>query len=464
MRLRNLLLVGLIFLFTWNSWNDAADGEKEEKTKFITLDNGLKVILVENDKIPLVNIVFAVNMGSKNETPENNGMVHLLEHLVLLGGSGQSSGEQLTAHIRENGIFFNAHTMLDVMTLEITAPNQRFEQGLSLIKEKIFNLKLDPKEMEREKQAILEELSQIKDDPDQLGLMLAMQAIFAGHPYQLPVGGSPEIIRDAKIPELEAFYRRFFIPSNCSLAVVGDFKIPEMEPKIKTIFGSIKDREVKPQELKPVPPLEKKAVIQRELDIEHAHLFLVFRAPALNGADKMSMDILTQILGRGMNPLLYRALAARRQLAEEVSMSFLSMKYGGAALVHVRLEKKNLKTARNQLLRFFRDLRNTRFSESDYPPSQRINIIDYLETAKTWMRFSGQQYREKGLNLARSYARYILLYDLSKEDSYQERMDAVKSSDLKKAASDYLSGKNFIEINIIPSKNKKNKNKKKKNK
>ena len=450
--MKSLIVVVILFHWLFNIW---AAEEVPTGSKYFKLANGLQVFLEERDKIPLVNIGFAVHMGSRNETRETNGLVHLLEHLLLLGGTDTYPAKELMEKIRGNGLYFNAHTGHDIMTLDISAPSEHTDKALAILKEKVFNLKLAAEEVEKEKKVILEELSQIEDDPEKLGMKLLLQALFSGHPYEKPVSGDKTIIEAATASQLEAFYKKYFVPSNCAIALVGDFKIETMEKRITEIFAPFENPPGSMPEFTTVSPLKKNIEITRELDITQAHMFFGFLAPGANHEDKTTMDVLTQILGKGVQPLLYRGMSGGvRRLVETMSMSYLPLQYGGAVLIHMVVTPRNVNPAQKKLIKFLKATRNIKYSKDDYLPSERLNITDYLETAKIWMRYAYQEYRERGLNLALSYARYMLVNNNPDGKSYSERLDAVTSSLLGKAAADYFSGEKYALITIVPQKKK----------
>ncbi len=212
-------------------------GAEQQKNKYFTLDNGLQIYLQERHQLPLINVVFAVDMGSKDETPGTNGIVHLLEHLVLLGSTASYRGPVLIKEIRKKGAYFNAHTDHDVMTLEFSLPAKHLDYVLDVVKEKIFALKFDQKEIEREKEVIIEEIHRIMDDPMRLGTSLALQGLFRGHAYGKPVFGDSEVIKKAGREQLAAFYRKYFVPRNCALSIVGDFDTAAAAAKIKQKFS-----------------------------------------------------------------------------------------------------------------------------------------------------------------------------------------------------------------------------------
>lgn len=465
MKLRNRVLMFMIFILVSSCFHGWAD--EAVRNKYFVLENGLKVLLEERAKIPMVSIGFAVNVGSKDETGEASGLVHLLEHLLLFGSTRSASPAELTRQIRRNGLHFNAHTSHDLMTFEISVPSSRARFAFEFLSRKLFSLKLSPEELEKEKKVILEELSQVADDPERLGIQLSLRALFSGHPYENPVGGEKTNIENAAVEALERFYKNYFIPANGSLAVVGDFDIETTAETIKQTFGKIKnpgvsdtDNKVQPK-FQPVSPLDKNVRIRRELDITQAHFFLGFIAPGLNHEDKLAMDVLTQILGGGVNPLLYRAFTGRRRLVENLDIHYISLRHGGAVLIHLVLDPKKLSPARSNLLSFLKQTRSFKYSEKDHPYSDRPFVTDYLETAKAWLRLTFQQYIERQLNLAVSYARFILTRDNPVPDqqekpsqkSYSERMEAVTSSDLQRAAANFLVGKKYTAVAIVPKKN-----------
>jgi predicted Zn-dependent peptidase len=269
------------------------------------------------------------------------------------------------------------------------------------------------------------------------------------------------------VEALERFYKKYFTPANGSLAVVGDFDIETAAETIKQTFGKIKktggsDTDNKrQQEFKPVSPPGKNVRIRRELDITQAHFFLGFIAPGLNHEDKPAMDVLTRILGGGVNPLLYKAFTGRRRLVENLGIHYIPLRGGGAVLIHLVLDPDKISPARANLLRFLKQTRSFKYSKKDHRYSDRMFAADYLETAKAWLRLTFQQYIERQLNLAVSYARFMLMHDNPFPDqeegpsqkSYSERMDAVTSPDLKRAAANFLVGKKYTAVAIVPKKN-----------
>ncbi len=104
--------------------------QDETPTKQFELENGFKVFLYEKHTLPFINCAIAVNLGTKDESDETSGLVHILEHYILFRGTELRSGTQISQDIRRNGAYFNAHTGLDLAVFEISLPSEHTEFAL----------------------------------------------------------------------------------------------------------------------------------------------------------------------------------------------------------------------------------------------------------------------------------------------------------------------------------------------
>ncbi len=431
-----------------------AGQEAAETSKSFVLDNGLKVFLLEKRNYPLVSAVVAVNAGTKDETAETNGLVHVLEHYILFRGTELRSGNEISQDIRRHGAYFNAHTGQDIAFFEISAPSGQAEFALMNQKEILFDLKLTQDELDREKEVVLEEFRQMEDDPVQRATSLVYQNLFRGHPYGNPPHGRPETVAALTVEKVQEFYRNYFVPSNCSLAVVGDFILKEMEGTVRKIFAEIKGERPSRPEIGPAPPLEKGVRVNIEMDVQKAYLLIAVLGPGFDDEDQYAVDILTEILGRGVNPMLYAALWGRRKLAETIQMAYHAHKHGGALIIYLTLDPRYVDAAEREAISFLKRSRDQNYSPQDVFGEQQLSAYDYLGGAKNQISFSAQQSQEKSLFLAYSLARYILLNEDGENRPYLANINKVDSSDLRKAAAKYFSRSDYVIVSIVPSKNK----------
>ncbi len=432
-------------------------GEEAEKTKFsnFELENGMKVFLYERHALPLLDIVFAFDLGTKNETDETNGLVHILEHYILFRGTEMRTGEEIGQDIRAHGAYFNAHTGCDLATFELSLPSEFADFALENQREILFQLKLSQEELDKEKQIILEELSQIKDDPLKYATALVYQNLFQNHPYQRPIYGKEEIIEAATIEEIQEFHKKYFVPTNCALAIVGDFDMEEMQEKIKSMFGSLENNGFIPPKFDKVTAIKKRIEIEEEMDVNTGYLVIGIMGPDYNNEDHYAVDVLIEVLGRGVIPLLNQPLRGRRELVETISMGFGAYKYGGVIYVYLTLEPKKIKAAKTEALKFLKNSRRLNYSKTDYQGDAQFYALDYLESAKNQIKFRFHRSQEKGLNIALGMATHAIRSDGTERDPYIINIDSLTSSDLRKAAGDYLSKDGYVLISITPKKNKK---------
>jgi len=299
---------------------------------------------------------------------------------------------------------------------------------------------------------ILEELSQIQDDPRKYAISLVYQNLFKNHPYQKPIYGKQESIEAATVDQIKKFYKKYFAPSNCSLAVVGDFNMEEMEEKVKEIFGDLKNEGFTPSDFKKVDPLEKTVEIEKEMDVNQAYLVIGATGPDYNSPDQHAMHILTEIFSRGVNPMLNARLRGRRLLADTISMSYGAHKFGGALLIFLTLDPKKIKAAKRETIQFLKQSKNQNYSIDDHYGDSKYYAFDFLQGAINQIKFRTHQAQEKGLLLATSLVRFMLLNEDPNPGSYLESIDKVKSTELRKIAAKYFSKNRYVIVTIVPKK------------
>jgi predicted Zn-dependent peptidase len=428
--------------------------EEGENSKSIVLDNGLKVFLYEKKTLPLINCVFAVNMGSKDETEATSGLVHILEHYILFRGTKHHSGEEIALEMRRHGAYFNAHTGRDLSTFEITIPSDHADFALQSLKEILFELELDQDALEEEKQVILEELAQLQDDPFRLAMSLLYQNLFPGHPYQRPIYGTREIIEGATVEQLSQFYGGFLVPANSALAVVGDFSISAMEEKIKSIFADISSEDFTPSRFAQSSPLPKTVEIEREMDVQMAYLAICLTGPNYNSEDQYALDVLTEIFRGGINPMIYHPFSRNRIQVGGLRMGYSAHRYGGAITIALAMEPKYLKRAKRELTKYLKQARRLNYSSDDVFGDDQLYAMDFMESAKNRLRFRGEQARERGLAIANSLARYMLLNEIADRGDYLEHIAEIDTTDLRSAAGKYLGQKYSVIVTIEPKKGK----------
>lgn len=418
----------------------------------LTLNNGIHALAERFPDLPLVHVVIAIRAGSKYEPASLRGISHLMEHLVLFGkdGSGQSS---FADRLRARGGFLNGHTDRDLVTLEITIPHTELDFAVALAKEMTFERRFFPQDLERERNVVRNEMAEVQDNPELRGLFLMLNHLFTGHPYERSALGDVAALDAISVEDINRHHANLFRPKRSAIVLVGDLDPEAVIARLNECLAGVRGHapEDEPEPVA-VPPLTGSQTVERTMDVEQAHIWIGFRAPAYNHADRVTMRVLSQMLGQGGYSLLSAGLSNRFQLVDAVSMQYQALEDSGFAWIHMVLDPGHVKRARNEVMRFLKYFRTMDFSPRDLPPARRRGVFDFLATAENQLRLRSESGGEDGMNRALSYARFLLLNRLGKPESFMERMSALSPSMLRGAAGDYLLKQPHVLVTVLPEK------------
>src|SRR5262245_62873875 len=204
-----------------------------------TLENGLRVLVLEDHRSPVVSVQVWYRVGSRNERTGATGLAHFLEHMMFKGTPSHGKGE-FARLVEQNGGHDNAFTTQDVTAYYEDIASDKADMVLALEADRMRHLLLDPKEIDSERQVVMEERrTRIEDDPDGLLTEEMMSLAFKAHPYRWPVIGWMEDIRRIAPKELRAFYDLYYRPNNAILVVAGDVKAPAILGPVRELVGRV---------------------------------------------------------------------------------------------------------------------------------------------------------------------------------------------------------------------------------
>ena len=281
-----------------------------------TLDNGLRVLVLEDRRSPIVSVQVWYKVGSRNERPGATGLAHFLEHMMFKGTPTRGKGE-FARLVEQNGGQDNAFTAQDVTSYFVNIAADKVDLVLRLEADRMRNLLLDPKEIDSERQVVMEERrTRTEDDPDGL-LSEELSAIaFKAHPYRWPIIGWMEEINRINPPELRAFYDTYYVPNNAILAVVGDVKAPDVLARIREVFGGIPRGPTPPAVTAVEPPqIGERRVIVRKAGAQLPIVSIAYHVPNHASPDAPALELLSTILSEGRASRLYRKLVYEKRMA-----------------------------------------------------------------------------------------------------------------------------------------------------
>lgn len=449
-----ILVCILLVIFLIRPVFSFSKDEQESISRF-KLKNGLEVFLYRKPTLPITNFVFAFDVGSKDESEKINGMVHILEHCILFRGTKFVDNKEFNRQIRGHGAYYNAHTGRDISTFEMVLPSGHSEYALQTLKQILFDFNLKQEDLDDEKKIIIEELNKIKDDPYQTALSFVNENLFQNHPYHNSAHGKEECIKNLTAEGVMKFYRRYFVPSNSVLAAVGDFSIEEISEKIKSVLENIPQKSrMERENFQDIEPLDKTVETEIRMDVEMGYLGIGLNAPGYNSVDQYAVDLLTEIFGHGYNPLLKHPITKRRIDAHSVKMFYFSDKYGGSIIIFIGLDPKDIHAAESEITKYLKTSRRLNYSKNDYISDNQLNTFDILECAKNRIELNSETAEEQGLQIAYSLVRYMLMNEMNERGNYLDEIKKLDSSDIRKAAGQYLSQKGKVIVKILPEEKK----------
>jgi len=394
----------------------------------VTLDNGLRVLLLEDHRSPIVSLQLWYRVGSRNEARGATGIAHFLEHLMFRGTPTNPPGAYARI-VERNGGQDNAFTSQDVTSYYVDIAADRLDLMLALEADRMHNLTLDPKIVDSEREVVTEERrTRTEDDPGgALGEEVSALA-FRAHPYGQPIVGWAVDLKRITREEIQAFYKAYYAPNNALLVAAGDFKAEAVLAKIKQAFGSI-PRGPEPAKVLAVEPEqngERRLVVQRPAELPI--VYVGFPVPNQQSPDAAALDVLSVVLSGGRSSRLYRQLVHERQLALEAGgdYSYFSFDPNLFWFYATPLPGQTPETLEKELLGEMERLKKDPVGE------------DELKRAKNQIE-AGFVFQDDSVHKRASLlARFELIGGFAHKDQYLDKVRAVSAADLQRVAQRYF--------------------------
>lgn len=281
----------------------------------VTLDNGLRVVTLEDFSCPVVAVQLWYHVGSKDENPERQGFAHMFEHMMFRGTDRLGPTDHFDL-IRRTGGDCNAYTSFDNTTYVQTLPAHQLELSLWLEAERMAFLKIDQTAFDTERKVVEEERRLGLNRPYGTVPEKVLPEVFKTHPYRWsPIGRIPHL-RASEVQELRDFWTRYYVPNNAVLVIVGAVKHDDAQALARKCFGWIPRYPDPPRvSIRDPLPSEARAITIKEDNAPLPAVGYIFRTVGVTHPDYVPLQMLAMILGGGSSSRLYREIVADKQLA-----------------------------------------------------------------------------------------------------------------------------------------------------
>lgn len=361
------LILGLLFAISVSAQNKI-------DFKEFTLDNGLHVIMHQDNSTPIVAVSVLYHVGAKNEKPDRTGFAHFFEHLLFEGTENIPRGEYMNK-IQAIGGTLNAFTSNDITYYYEIVPSNQLETALYMESERMLHPKIDQIGVDTQREVIKEEKRQSYDNrPYGTILPETMKRAFSKHPYQWPVIGSMEHLDAAQLQEFMDFHKSYYVPNNATLTIAGDIDYDQAEKWAKAYFEEIPSG---PSEFyRPNVQEPKKTAEIRDIVYDNIQIPAIIQAynlPPKTHPDSYAMSMLSTYLTGGNSSLMTKELVDKQQKALGIAAIPLDLEDGGVFLMYgianMGVEPQDLE---NEIDLLIKKVQSEGISENDFQKLQNI--------------------------------------------------------------------------------------------
>ncbi len=410
------------------------------------LANGLTLVVVPDNRAPVVTHMVYIRAGAADEPPGVSGIAHFLEHLMFKSTEKLANG-QFSAIVSRLGGQQNAFTSSDYTAYFQRVSKDHLKTMMEMEADRMMNLRLDPKEVDTERQVIIEERRVRTENVPSSILAEQMSAtLYQNHPYRIPVIGWMHEMAKLSREDALAFYKRFYAPNNAIVVVTGDVVPDEVKALAEATYGKLPPnpavgRRVRPQEPEQRAP---RRVELKDPRAGNASVRRYYLAPSMTTAppgEAEALYLLMKVLGGGGTSRLYQSLVAQEKVASSAGgwYSGLSLDSGSIGLYAVAAEDVPLDKVEQSMDRAVQEMREKGPTQAE------------IDRAKTQFLAEFVYELDSQESLARRYGSGLAIgLAVDDIDRWPETIAKVTLADLKKVANKYLDLRRSVTGTLVP--------------
>lgn len=337
------------------------------------LDNGLHVILHQDNSAPVVSTSVMYLVGSKEEDKGKTGFAHFFEHVLFTGSKNIKEGEW-DKIVNANGGFYNANTGHDRTYYFNDFPSNKLELTLWLESERMLHPIITEKAIKTQQEVVKEEKRLRENQPYGNLFQVVSENIFKVHPYNNFIIGSMEDLSSASVDYYLEFNKKFHVPNNAALVVAGDIDIEKTKEMINKYFSDIPRGIDVPRDY-PVEEEITSAIKVESFDknIQIPAYLLAYRTPGHNEREAYIMEMISIYLSGGESSKLYKRIVDEKKFALQIASQNLSLEdYGMYFIFSLPMGETDMETIINEIDSEIEKMQTDLISDKDFQKIQNI--------------------------------------------------------------------------------------------
>jgi zinc protease len=412
-----------------------------------TLKNGLHVLVIPDHRAPVVTQMIWYKAGAADEPPGYSGIAHFLEHLMFKGTDQIPTG-QFSKIIARNGGEDNAFTNHDVTAYFQRVAKDRLHKVMEMEADRMANLRLTEDDVVTERNVILEERrTRVDNDPGSILQEQMMAALYANHPYGIPIIGWEHEIAALNREDAFSFYRRFYAPENALLVIAGDVEPDEVRRLAEETYGKVRPGGLANGRLRPKEP-QHYAPVKVTLEDPRAGRTTVQRfylAPSYASAapgEAEALDLLMRVAAAGSVSRIYKRLVIEAKKAANAGgwYSDSGLDSGRLGFYAIAAEKVTAEELDSAIAGVIDDLRTNGVTQDELDRARASYLAEFVYTSDSQSRMA----RHYGWRLATGMT-------VADVEQWPDRLKRVTLEDMREVARKYLVDKNSVTGYLLPA-------------
>jgi predicted Zn-dependent peptidase len=407
-----------------------------------TLDNGLRVQLVEDHGAPVIALNIAYDVGSRNERKGLTGFAHLFEHMMFKGSQNVGDGEHFY-QVFSNGGSMNGTTGVDLTLYFEMLPANQLELALFLEADRMRSLDITQRKLDNQRHAVQEERRlRVDNQPYGRADERFDELFYSNFAYQHSTIGSMDDLNAASLEDVSRFFRTYYAPNNAVLSLVGDFRREDALRLISKYFADIpRQPEPAPVDLSESPQQAERRETMTDPLARLAQVQIAYKTPPGNSADLPALQVLSSVLQSGDSSRLYQSLSKEQELVVGLG-GFVDERIGPGGLYVGATVRSGRQPA---------DVEKAIYAQIERLREQPIAEWE-LHKAKNATRLAYLQGIRSAQSRATALGTYTVKYgDPNLINTRLDRIDAVSRDDVQRVAKQYLQPRNRTVVITTPA-------------
>ena len=411
------------------------------------LDNGMHVILHQDNSAPVVTVSVMYHVGAKDENPERTGFAHFFEHLLFEGTENIERGEWFNI-VTSNGGSNNANTTDDRTYYYEVFPSNSVELGLWMESERLMHPVINQIGVDTQNEVVKEE-KRLRVDNSPYGKFLENIKLnmFKKHPYKGTTIGKMDHLDAATLDEFQAFNKKFYVPNNAVLVVAGDINKVDVKRMVKDYFGPIpRGEDIVRNFPKEDPITAPMTAIAYDSNIQIPAIMAAYRTPSFKERDAYVLGMISSYLSGGKSSKLYKKIVDEKKMALQVgALDFSQEDYGTYILYGLPLGDVKLEDLVKEIDEEIVKLQTEIITEKDYQKLQNQFENQFVNS------------NASVAGIANSLARYYMLYgDVNLINNEIDIYRSITREEIQNVAKKYLNPDQRLLLEYLPEEKKEN--------